>query len=53
MGAFFSMLQDKVFNTRIRLKTYFQYDATLAGRVFTSTPTLQTKSQCETNIDEL
>ncbi|WP_345975596.1 Ig-like domain-containing protein [Sulfurimonas sp. HSL3-7] len=53
MGTFFSMLQDKVFNTRMRLKTYYQYDFTLAGRVFTSTATLQTKSQCETNIDEL
>jgi hypothetical protein len=46
-------LKDKVFNTKERLRTYFQYDATLAGRVFSPTPTLQTKGQCETDIDNL
>ena len=46
-------LKDRVFNTKERLKTYFQYDATLAGRVFTATPTLQTKAMCETDIDKL
>ena len=46
-------LKDKTFNTKERLKTYFQYDSTLAGRVFTSTATLKTKTQCEINIDEL
>ncbi len=46
-------LDDKVFNTKERLKTYFQYDSTLSGGIFTATPTLQTKAQCETNIDEL
>ena len=53
LGKFSRALKDKTFNTRERLKTYFQYDSTLTGRVFTLTPTLQTKSQCETNIDEL
>ena len=46
-------LKDKVLNTRERLKTYLEYDASLSGRVFTSTPTLQRKSQCETDIDGL
>ena len=46
-------LDAKVFNTKERLQTYFQYDSTLSGRVFTLTPTLQTKAQCETDIDKL
>jgi hypothetical protein len=46
-------LKDKTLNTRERLKTYLEYDASLSGRVFTSTPTLQRKSQCETDIDGL
>ena len=52
-GKFSRALKDKTFNTRERLKTYLQYDATLGGRIFTSTPTLQTKSQCTTDIDKL
>ena len=46
-------IKDKCFNTKKRLKTYWQFDSTLAGRVFTSTPTLQTQSQCEVSIDGL
>ncbi|WP_345975599.1 Ig-like domain-containing protein [Sulfurimonas sp. HSL3-7] len=52
-GKFSRLIKDKVFNTQERLKTYMQYDATLVGRVFTSTPGLQLESQCETKIDEL
>ena len=50
---FMNAIDDKCFNTRERLKTYLKYDASLSGRVFTSTPTLQSKSQCETDIDGL
>lgn len=46
-------IQDRMLNTKERLKTYFDYDTTLVGRVFTSTPTLQTKEKCEVNIDTL
>jgi len=46
-------MRDRVFNTKERLKTFWQYDTTLAGRVFTLTKTLKTKTQCEINIDEL
>ena len=46
-------MRDRVFNTKERLKTYFQYDSTLGGRVFRSTPTLKTKTQCEIDIDKL
>ena len=52
-GRYSRALKDKSFNTRERLKTYWEYDNTLRGRIFTTTPTLQTKSQCTTNIDEL
>ena len=52
-GKFSVALKDKCFNTKERLKTYWKYDGTLAGRVFTSTPTLKTETQCEINIDEL
>jgi hypothetical protein len=52
-GKFSRAIKDKSFNTKERLKTYWQYDGTLAGRVFTSTPTLQTQSQCEVSIDDL
>ena len=52
-GKFNRALQDQCFNTKERLKTYWQYDGTLAGRVFTSTPTLKTQSQCEISIDGL
>jgi len=53
MLKFSRVIKDKCFNTKDRLKTYWQYDGTLAGRVFTSTPTLQTQSQCEVSIDGL
>jgi hypothetical protein len=53
LGKFSRTMKDKAFNTKERLKTYWQFDSTLAGRVFTSTPTLQTQSQCEVSIDEL
>jgi hypothetical protein len=53
MLKFSRVIKDKCFNTKERLKTYWQYDGTLAGRVFTSTPTLQTQSQCEVSIDGL
>ena len=52
-GEFSRALKDKTFNTRKRLATYLKYDRTLGGRIFTSTPTLQTKSQCSINIDTL
>ncbi|MCF6330876.1 MAG: hypothetical protein L3I99_04945 [Sulfurimonas sp.] len=52
-GKFSRGIKDKIFNTKERLKTYWQYDSTLAGRVFTSTATLKTQTQCEINIDEL
>ena len=52
-GQFSRALKDKTFNTRKRLATYLKYDRTLGGRIFTSTPTLQTKSQCSINIDTL
>jgi len=45
-------LRDKQYNTKERLKTYFQYDYTLKGRVFTATPLrLLDTSYCDTNID--
>ncbi len=52
-GKFNRAMKDKSFNTKERLKTYWLYDGTLAGRVFTSTPTLQTQTQCEISIDGL
>ena len=52
-GRFSRALKDKIFNTRERLKTYWDYDDTLRGRIFTLKPTLQTHSDCETNIDAL
>ncbi|MDD2790076.1 MAG: hypothetical protein PHU40_05350 [Sulfurimonas sp.] len=53
MLKFSREIKDKCFNTKERLKTYWEYDNTLRGRIFTATPTLQTKSQCETDIDSL
>ena len=53
IDKFSRSLKDKSFNTKERLKTYWQYDATLAGRVFTLTKTLDTKTQCEVDIDGL
>ncbi|HQR74227.1 MAG TPA: hypothetical protein PLH07_05205 [Sulfurovum sp.] len=47
-------LRDALFNTRERLKTYMDYDATLGGKVFTLTPTyLLNTSYCDANIDVL
>lgn len=49
---FGNRLRDKQFNTRKRLKTYLDYDYTLKGRVFTSTPLrLLNRSYCDQNID--
>jgi len=53
ISNFSNAIDDKCFNTKERLKTYLEYDASLSGRIFTSTPTLQRKSQCETDIDGL
>jgi hypothetical protein len=53
LNQFSRAIDDKSFNTKERLKTYWQYDSSLAGRVFTSTPTLKTQTQCEVSIDEL
>ena len=50
---FMNAIDDKCFNTRERLKTYLEYDASLSGRVFTSIPLRNAKSQCETDIDGL
>jgi hypothetical protein len=47
-------LKDKVFNTKERLQTYMDYDYTLKGRVFTSTPLrLLDTSYCDENIDAM
>jgi len=47
-------LRDTSFNTRIRLRTYLDYDYTLKGRVSTSTYTrLLNTSYCNQNIDVL
>ena len=53
IDKFSRSLKDKSFKTKERLKTYWQYDSTLAGRVFTLTKTLDTKTQCEVDIDGL
>ncbi len=51
---FINRLLDKQFNTKERLKTYFEYDYSLAGRVFTSTPLrLLDTTYCDQNIDIL
>lgn len=51
---FDNALSDKVFNTKERLRTYLNYDYTLKGRVFTSTPTyLLDTNMCDQNIDIL
>ena len=54
IGNFSNKLKDEVFNTKERLKTYFDYDYTLRGRVFWSADwsKLDT-SYCEDNIDVL
>jgi len=47
-------LRDKQFNTKERLKTYLEYDYSLKGRVFTTTPLrLLDTSYCDQNIDIL
>ncbi len=49
---FGSKLKDKQFNTKERLKIYLDYDYTLKGRVFESTPLrLLNTSYCDQNID--
>lgn len=51
---FGNMLRDKQFNTKERLQTYMDYDYTLKGRVFTSTPLrLLDTSYCDVNIDAM
>jgi len=47
-------LKDKSFNTKERLKTYFEYDYSLKGRIFKLTPLrLLNTSYCDTDIDIL
>lgn len=41
-------MSDRMFNTKERLKTYWSYDATLGGRVFTKTPTRLFHTKCST-----
>ena len=49
---FSNNLKDKVFNTKRRLNTYYEYDYSLKGRVFTATPArLLNTSYCDKNID--
>lgn len=43
-------MKDKMFNTKERLKTYWSYDATLGGRVFTSTPTRLYHTKCTPEV---
>lgn len=51
---FDNSLKDIVFNTKERLKTYYEYDYSLKGRVFFSTPLrLLNTSYCDKNIDEM
>ncbi len=50
---YMNAIDDKCFNTRERLRTYLEYDASLSGRVFTATPLRNAKSQCETDINGL
>ncbi len=51
---FGNLLRDKQFNTKERLKTYMEYDYSLKGRVFASTPfRLLDTSYCDENIDQL
>ena len=51
VSKFGAKLQDKVFNTKERLKTYFQFNKNLGIRVFTDTE--ETVNNCDTNIDLL
>jgi len=47
-------LRDMLFNTKERLKTYFEYDSTLKGTITTATPTyMLNTSYCDNNIDVL
>jgi len=43
-------MKDKMFNTKERLKTYWAYDATLGGRVFTKTPTRLYHTKCSNEL---
>ena len=51
VSKFGAKLQDKVFNTKERLETYFQFNRNLGIRVFTDTE--DTVNSCDTNIDLL
>ncbi|WP_415406391.1 Ig-like domain-containing protein [Sulfurovum sp. CS9] len=51
MDKYLAKLQDKVFNTKERLKTYFQFNKNLGIRVFTDTQ--ETVNNCDTDIDLL
>ncbi len=51
MDKYLAKLEDKVFNTKERLQTYFQFNKNLGIRVFTSMP--KTVNNCDTNIDLL
>jgi len=46
-------LSDRMFNTKERLKTYWAYDATLGGRVFTLTPTKSIHTKCSPELYHL
>ena len=46
-------LKDKIFNTRERFKTYWKYDGTLGGRVFTSTYRRLLHTKCPQDIYNL
>lgn len=46
---FNAKLTDKSFNTKERLKAYFDYDYSLKGRVFTSS--IESINDCDTNIN--
>ena len=52
-GRFSRAIDDISFNTLDRLKAYELFNASLSGRIFSSTPVLKTKSQCITDIDAL
>jgi len=41
-------MSDRMFNTKERLKTYWAYDGTLGGRVFTKTPNRLYHTKCST-----
>ncbi len=50
-GRFSRAIDDMSFNTLDRLKAYELFNASVSGRIFSSTPVLKTKSQCTSDID--